>query len=256
MLVAIPHDSTFGAEKPEPGGPNQISNQPRSRIAEAGTLVQFSVLVTNAGPSPEYQWQFNGTNINGATKRSFCIENVQMANVGTYTVAVQGKGSCVSDPAYLSVYTLGCSNSNQGTLQTPIGAFKTYTYSCGGGTFNRYYCPTNDNGYPALFYGPNADPQSGPFQNTSYSPTLTIDTFSPDNGAADTGLMFQNNFTPINPAVCCNDNAGGGIQSQCGPITLSVNSGSASNSYRLTLLYKVPPGPPTSGKITFNWLYQ
>jgi hypothetical protein len=255
MLSAVPTDITFGAEK-QPGGPTQISNQPRSRIAEAGTLVQFSVLTTNTGPSCSYQWQFNGTNISGATHRSYCIENVQMTNVGTYVVVVTSKGSVESQPAYLSVYTLGCSNSNNGTLQTPIGLFRNSSFSCLT-NFTHYYCPTNDSGYVAMFYGPYANPQTGPFQNTSYSSTLTIDTFSADNETADTALMLQNNFTPVNPPVCCNDDAAGGFnpkESKCGPFTLSLNTGTTKNSYRLTILYKDPP--PTNGKITFNWLYQ
>ncbi len=238
-----------------------ILKQPKSHIAEKGTHVDFTVVATNAGYSLTYQWQFNGTNnIPGATNKSYCIENVQMTDAGAYTVSVAGNGSTNSKPAYLSVYALACGNSTFGSLATPVGLFTPSSFSCpSGGTFQKGYFPTNDDGTPAMFYGPNATSQKGPFQNTQYLPTLTVDTFTNSNGQADTGIRVRDNWSPFSDE-CCNDDASppnqlgetSNLQSKCGPLTLGTLT---SSKYKLTILYKDPPGAPSSGTITFNWNY-
>jgi len=236
-----------------PGCAPKIVTQPKSQLIKKGSPVTFSV-TTYPTTNVYYQWRFNNVDIAGANTSSYTIPSVDFINVGAYDVLVWGSPTNTSKPAYLSVYTL--TSGSGGTLATPIGAYSSQSFTCpSGGTFNKGFCVTNNQGTPAFFYGPNASPQSDPFQNTSRSPTLTVDTFSTDNGTADTGIRIQNNWVPLATA-CCNDNATGGTdskQSQC-TITLSQNTGSYQNSYRLVLFYKDPP-PPTSGRLTFNWLY-
>ncbi|HXJ61550.1 MAG TPA: immunoglobulin domain-containing protein [Verrucomicrobiae bacterium] len=64
-----------------------IIAQPASQVSEVGQSVTFSV--TAVGTSPvTYQWQFNATDILGATSPSLTITNLQSANLGNYTVIV------------------------------------------------------------------------------------------------------------------------------------------------------------------------
>ena len=242
-----------------PGCAPRILTQPQSQLIKKGSAVTFSV-TTFPTTNVYYQWQFNGIDIASANSQSYMIPSVDFVNVGEYRVRVWGSPTNTSDAAYLSVYTTSTAG-NGGTLATPIGAYTTQNWSCpSGGTFDKGYAVLNGS-TPALFYGPHASSQAAPFQNTSVSSTLTIDTFSSDNGNADTGIRIQNNWTGLGTA-CCNDNTAGGTdskQSQC-TITLSQNSGDPTvgynrNSYRLVLFYKNTPGPPPSGILTFNWLY-
>ena len=54
--------------------------------------------------SLSYQWQFNGTNIAGATNAALTLTNVQFTNAGVYTVIVtSGASSTTSSTAVLSV---------------------------------------------------------------------------------------------------------------------------------------------------------
>jgi hypothetical protein len=238
----------------------KILQQPESQLVRTGDLAGFSVEVSPS-KGVAYQWQFNGSNILRATEATYRIPHpVDFADVGEYQVLITGNGTTISKPAYLSVYSLTRTLSvTSGTLSTPVNQFQTMTYQCGGGAFQKGYTPINSSGLTMFFYGPNATGQSGIFTNLGHAPTLTIDTFSTDNGTADTGIRLQNNWIPLADA-CCNDDATGGTdpkQSRC-QIALSQNAGGVSqkNSYRLSVLYKVPPGPPTSGRVTFNWRYE
>src|SRR5262249_37574269 len=61
----------------------------------------FSVAATGGAPL-SYQWQFNGTNIPGATSNSYTRANVQPEDVGYYSVIVSNPvGSVVSSNALL-----------------------------------------------------------------------------------------------------------------------------------------------------------
>jgi hypothetical protein len=245
----------------------QILTQPQSQTVEKGSSsVSFSVVATNFHLI-NYQWQFNGSNISGANSPTYTIPHpVDFTDVGEYRVEVWGSPTNVSQPAMLSVYSASAAMAvGAGTLSTPIGSFTTQnpTYTCSsGGTFNKGYTPLYSSGQPMFFYGPNARPQTGIFQNTLAS-SLTIDTFSSDNGTADTGIRLQENWVPFADAGC-NDNAPAGsqgetcaLQSKCTiPLSQAAGPVAGKNTYRLTILYKQPPGPPTSGKITFNWRYQ
>ena len=64
-----------------------ITVPPLSQSQVRGLDATFTV---GAGGTPplSYQWQFNGTNIEGATASSFTLTNVQEANLGTYSVTI------------------------------------------------------------------------------------------------------------------------------------------------------------------------
>jgi len=65
-----------------------------------------TVLTANAeGNGPfTYQWQFNGTNIAGATGSTLKLCSMDFTNAGAYTVVItQGQQTATSDPALINV---------------------------------------------------------------------------------------------------------------------------------------------------------
>jgi hypothetical protein len=64
-----------------------ITVQPLNKSTNAGLNVTFTVATTGLDPR-SYQWQFNGTNLAGATTTSLVKNNVQAANAGPYDVVI------------------------------------------------------------------------------------------------------------------------------------------------------------------------
>jgi hypothetical protein len=83
--------------------PAAITAQPQSRTNVVGTSAGFTVSVSGSAPFG-YQWQFNGSNIPGATGASLTIGNVQTSDAGNYSVVVTNvAGSVTSGVALLTV---------------------------------------------------------------------------------------------------------------------------------------------------------
>ena len=74
--------------------PPAIAVQPTNNTVSPNGSVILSIGATGGGLS--YQWQLNGTNINGATGASLTITNVSGANVGVYTVIVNNAAGSVT----------------------------------------------------------------------------------------------------------------------------------------------------------------
>ncbi len=90
-----------GANIARPPADIQVRIQPDTAAAPS-TNVTFSIGVTSFNPPVSYQWQFNGTDIAGATAPSLTITNVQLSHEGFYRVWVtDGVGSTISPAAYL-----------------------------------------------------------------------------------------------------------------------------------------------------------
>ena len=91
---------TFG---PATGTLPTITTQPFGVTTSAGSSVTFSVTAT-AGTSPiSYQWQFNGTNVTGATSSSLNLV-AGTATAGSYAVIVStSAGSVVSNTVTLAL---------------------------------------------------------------------------------------------------------------------------------------------------------
>ena len=87
--------------------PPIIVNQPTNQAAPPLTNTFFVVNVVGSLPL-NYQWQFNGTNIVGATDAVLSLTNLQLANDGFYDVVVSNSyGGMTSTDAYLHVYDAG-----------------------------------------------------------------------------------------------------------------------------------------------------
>ena len=80
-----------------------VTVSPAAARASVGQSVTFSAGVMGQPPF-NYQWQFNGTNILGATNSTLTLNNVQLTNSGGYTVSLTaGNGSATSSAATLTV---------------------------------------------------------------------------------------------------------------------------------------------------------
>jgi hypothetical protein len=83
--------------------PPAITTQPQNQTVLQGQSASFSVLASGTSPF-SYQWQFNGTNLAGATSASLTLSNLQASQAGTYAaVATNPGGSASSQTARLTV---------------------------------------------------------------------------------------------------------------------------------------------------------
>ena len=85
------------------GLPPIILVGPASQKVNPGVNVTFSVSLDLSLTPVTYQWRHNGTNILGATGRTYTRNNVKAADAGTYTVDVTNGGGTVSPSATLTV---------------------------------------------------------------------------------------------------------------------------------------------------------
>ncbi len=111
-----------------------ITTNPLTQMVKLGTNVTFTVAASGL-PSPALQWQFDGTNIPGATNSNYSILAVTTTNVGNYSViATNIAGTVTSAGAELSLLPPGAAqfqsvNLNGGLVQISFSgdAFWTYT---------------------------------------------------------------------------------------------------------------------------------
>jgi hypothetical protein len=83
--------------------PPMITASPTGQSVNAGASVTFTGSATGTAPL-SFQWQFDGTNIFGATNTSLTLSDVVVANAGSYwMVASNPYGSATSSAAILSV---------------------------------------------------------------------------------------------------------------------------------------------------------
>ncbi len=100
LLVAPPNELLRGVRFGPVVQPLAIVSGPGNTNAVAGQEVDYVASATGTGPL-SYQWALNGTNIPGATSSVLALQNVQVANAGSYTVTVSNPvgSSLTSSPA-------------------------------------------------------------------------------------------------------------------------------------------------------------
>jgi hypothetical protein len=80
-----------------------LVSQPTNQSAAPGGLANFDVAATGASPLL-YQWQFNNTNLPGATNAALALSNIQPANAGPYQVLLSNSyGAITSSIVTLAV---------------------------------------------------------------------------------------------------------------------------------------------------------
>ena len=78
---------------------------PSSLTLPAGSDATFTVIAKGL-PHPHYQWQFNGTNLDGAIQSTLIVTNVQATNAGNYSVILSnGVSAVTSSNAVLAITT-------------------------------------------------------------------------------------------------------------------------------------------------------
>jgi predicted esterase len=112
--------------------PPEITTQPQSQFAAAGTNANLNVVATGAGPL-SYQWYKNNAPLAGATTSTLTLYHAQSSDAGSYTVAVTGpSGTVMSLPAELTVgstlYTVA-SLTSDASIVAHVNVSHVYTHA-------------------------------------------------------------------------------------------------------------------------------
>jgi len=105
LSVLWNQQAVFAAALTVGSGVPIITKQPQNKTVVVGSSVTFSVTAEGTPPL-SYQWQYNGTNIDGANAATLTLNNVGTNQSGTYTVTVAngiGLGFTPSQPISLLV---------------------------------------------------------------------------------------------------------------------------------------------------------
>ena len=102
LFVADSFNNTIRERYAAANAAPTIAVQPAPQSVALGASATFTVQASGV-PTPNYQWQFDGTNIRGATNPSLTVTNVQATSLGGYAVMVSNSvGSVTSNSCALS----------------------------------------------------------------------------------------------------------------------------------------------------------
>jgi hypothetical protein len=117
-------------------------SQPQSQSVFAGATVTLSVTATGEQPLA-YQWQFDGTNMPGATEDPLTLSNVLASQAGTYSVTASNNyGTAVSSNATLTVTALSIKAQPTNRITWLNGPAAFSVQASGNGPFS-YQWQTN-----------------------------------------------------------------------------------------------------------------
>lgn len=82
-----------------------ITENPQSQNALVGDNILLATLVIGSGPF-QFQWQFNGVDLNEQTNPTLDLNQIQKSQSGSYRIKVtRGETQIYSNPAIVNVYT-------------------------------------------------------------------------------------------------------------------------------------------------------
>jgi hypothetical protein len=174
-----------------------VTRQPASVTAAAGSTVVFGV-AAGGQPPPVYQWRVNGQNLPSATGATLVLQNVGVAQAGSYMViASNSSGSVASVPASLAVIP---SSTDPGRLTnlsilTDLTANETMTIGTvlgGAGTAGRKPLLARAVGPSLSTFGVTATLPNPwvTLNNTNASPALLVSNNSGWGGSANLSSAF------------------------------------------------------------------
>jgi hypothetical protein len=103
VSVVTPFQTFTSAPVPIEVVPLVVTIEPTALSVRPGSNLLFSAATIGIGPM-DYQWQFQGTNVPGATGENLAIANAQLMNEGEYRViAANAYGAVTSAPARLRI---------------------------------------------------------------------------------------------------------------------------------------------------------
>jgi hypothetical protein len=102
-VIGSPAGDTVAIYDPSAAVAASILYQPGDQTVYEGQSATFTATV-QGDPAPTYQWNFNGTDIPGATDSSFTLNSAQTTDAGSYALTVSNQfGSATSSNATLTV---------------------------------------------------------------------------------------------------------------------------------------------------------
>jgi hypothetical protein len=112
-------------------GPVVITQPPQSQGAALGSNAMFHVAATGFGPL-NYQWQFNGGILFGATNDTLTITNVQLPQEGIYNVVVSNSYGAIQSADVILIALIKPVITNQPVAQTVLqGGTAVFTVLAG-----------------------------------------------------------------------------------------------------------------------------
>lgn len=119
--------------------PPLVSIDPPDLTTNGGANVTFVATVTGQGAGTfAYQWQFDGTNIAGATNTTLALTNLLVTQSGQYRLVLSNaSGTVISSPSTLRVIPWVAVSIQPSTMIAGSGAYALFTLTSGG------FSPTN-----------------------------------------------------------------------------------------------------------------
>ncbi|MDB6121373.1 MAG: Immunoglobulin I-set domain protein [Pedosphaera sp.] len=227
--------------------PPLITQQPQSQRIMVSSNATFT---TSTADLSTYQWQFNGTNISGATVASYAVNNAQLANSGSYRViASNSSGSTTSSVATLTMVAPADVYTLSQAWAAIVGVDPNLTLSDANTPFNRslaYYAPSN---------------QLYVINRTGAIAGLSVNVYDGSSGA----FLYQLNTTgiaPVNGANIILVQIAVGADGAIYAGNASVTSGTVLATYNLyrwadsnpnTVPVLVYSGEPGNSAVTLRW---
>jgi hypothetical protein len=119
-----------------------IVEQPVAQTVTAGQSVAFNTVAVGTA----YQWQFNGTNIGGATSSAYSLASAAVTNAGNYACLITGTNGTISTSnAVLTVKGPPFIIAQPDSLTVTQGQSATFSVNAGGTTPLIYQWSFNSN---------------------------------------------------------------------------------------------------------------